>query len=189
MSYSYTDERFLKLSEKITKLQNLELTDPNKQNQLDGQIERLTIDYNRALKDFEYKHKYLEEEINDLIKSLNNLNEDKTNLRNKINLEIKNLELKIKDELVKERENSQIYTNNLFNRLENLIKEIQNTYRQQKKDLIESVQELKEVIEVELPQINSKIIENVEHRKEQIELLKNSVKEELIYLENQVRII
>ena len=51
--HQYNDDRFIKLSEKISKIQNFELKQPNKYYQIENRADYLETNLSKSLKDFE----------------------------------------------------------------------------------------------------------------------------------------
>jgi hypothetical protein len=184
--FVYNDERFEKLSQKISLIQNFELKNPNKFSHLENKVDHFETNVSRSLKDFEFKYKFLQDELSLLSKNIEDLNESKENLKSKINIELKNAEGKIKNLFEIERENSKSFSDNLFKTIENDIFKLYNKQKKERSQIIQSVQNMKTVAEVDMPKLNQKISECTQERETQIKNLVQSMNEEFKYFESLV---
>lgn len=182
----YTDERFLKLSQKITQLQNLELKNPNKLSHVESKLDYLEVNVLKSIKDYELKYKFLQDEMIYLNKMIEDDRSNKENLKSKIGLELVNFEQKIKTSFQLERESMTNLLNSLTKTLESEIIKMELTLKKEKEEIIAAVQSIKEIIEIDLPKLNEKVDECSDNKNSQIKNIVESMNGELKYLYNLV---
>jgi len=186
---NYTDERFAKLSEKISKLQNVEVKTPSKIVDIESRIDNLQMESLRNLKDLEFKMKYLEDELLYITKILEDSIYSKNTLRNKINNEIKEAENKIKAMFDQERE-SILQTNlEIFRNFENEYLRMQETNKKEKLNINSYIQNLRDVIDSDINKLKSDTNILKEERLQKFSLIVNNMKDEFKYLNDLVSFI
>jgi len=183
---NYTDERFAKLSEKISKLQNIEVKSPSKIMDIDTRIDNFQMESLRNLKDMEFKMKYLEDELLYITKILEDSIFSKNSLRNKINNEIKETESKIKAIFEEEKEIILESNMEIFKNFENEYLKIQDVNKKEKVNLNSYIQNLRDVIESDINKLknDSDMLKN--ERIEKFSLIVNNMKDEFKYLNDLV---
>jgi hypothetical protein len=183
---NYTDERFLKLSKKINSIQNFELKNPNKLSNVEAKMDFLEVSILRTIKDFEFKSKFLQDEMDLLTKILEEEKSSKEELKKRINLELKNFEAKVKTAFENEREVIKEFTESLIKTLEEEILNIHHEISKEKEEIVASLQSLKSFVQIDLPKFNETVDLNSQRRKDQIMFLVQTMVDELKYLNDLV---
>ena len=189
LSNNYTDERFAKLSEKISKLQNIEVKSPSKITDIETRIDNLQLESLRSLKDLEFKMKYLEDELLYITKILEDSIFSKNTLRNRINNEIKEAESKIKAMFEQERENILQTNLEIFTNFENEYLRIQENNKKEKLDINSYIQNLRDVIYSDIGKLKNDTGLLKEERMQKFSMIVNSMKDEFKYLNDLVLIL
>jgi hypothetical protein len=183
---NYTDERFLKLSKKINSIQNFELKNPNKLSNIEAKMDFLEVSILRTIKDFEFKSKFLQDEMDLLTKMLEEEKSSKEELKKRINLELKNFEAKVKTAFENEREVIKEFTESLIKTLEEEISNIHHEISKEKEEIVASLQSLKSFVQIDLTKFNETVDSNSQRRKDQIKFLVQTMVDELKYLNDLV---
>lgn len=183
---NYTDERFTKLSEKIAKLQNLEVKSPSRIIDIETRIDNLQIESIRNLKDLEFKMKYLEEELLYITKMIEDSIVSKNTLRNRISNEIKETENKIKSLFEAERQAILDSNMEMIRKLESEYARIQEEKNKELLNINAYVQNLKEVIDSDVNKLKADNSLLKEERMHKFSLIVNSMKDEFKYLNDIV---
>ena len=183
---NYTDERFLKLSMKINSIQNFEMKNPNKLSNVEAKLDFLEVSILRTIKDFEFKSKFLQDEMELLTKMLEEEKSSKEELKKRINLELKNFEAKVKTAFENEREIIKEFTESLIKTLEEEILNSHQEISREKEEIVASLQSLKSFVQIDLPKFNETVDANSERRKDQIKFLVQTMVDELKYLNDLV---
>ncbi len=183
---NYTDERFAKLSEKISQLQNIEVKSPRKMLDIDTRIDNFQIESLRNLKDMEFKIKYLEDELHYITKILEDSIYSKTTLRNKINNEIKETENKIKQIFDEEKETIIESNLEIFRNFENEFLKIQEANKKEKLNLNSYIENLRDNIESDIGKLKNDSGLLKDERLEKFSLIVNNMKDEFKYLNDLV---
>jgi len=186
LSNNYTDERFSKLSEKISKLQNIEVKSPQKITDIDTRIDNLQMESLRSLKDLEFKMKYLEDELLYITKILEDSIFSKNTLKSRINNEIKETESKIKAMFEQERENILLTNLEIFRNFENEFLRIQESNKKEKFDINSYIQNLRDVIDSDIGKLRNDTDLLKEERVQKFSMIVNSMKDEFKYLNDLV---
>lgn len=182
----YNDQRFARLSEKINKMQNLEIEAPTKVSKIENKLDYLDINVNKSFKDYEYKYKFLNDELI-YINRLMDINKDtEENYKAKISYELKNMENKIKIIFEQEREESTNMINDLFKHVENEFLLLQMKHTKEKNEIVQDIQNLRNVLDYDTPILNSKIEKITEDRNNIIQSLVNTMEDESKYVNNLV---
>jgi len=189
LSNNYTDERFAKLSEKISKLQNIEVKSPKKITDIETRIDNLQIESLRNLKDLEFKMKYLEDELLYITKILEDSIFSKNTLRNRINNEVKETETKIRVMFEQEKENILQTNMEIFRNLENEYLRIQENNKKEKLDINSYIQNLRDVIDSDIHKLKNDSGLLKEERMHKFSMIVNNMKDEFKYLNDLVRFI
>lgn len=186
LSNNYTDERFARLSEKISKLQNIEVKSPSKIIDIETRIDNLQIESQRNLKDLEFKMKYLEDELLYITKILEDSILSKNSLRNKINNEIKETEIKIRAMFEQERENILQTNLEIFRNFENEYLRIQENNQKEKLDINSYIQNLRDVIDSDISKLRNDTVLLKDERIQKFSMIVNNMKDEFKYLNDLV---
>lgn len=189
LSNNYTDERFAKLSEKISKLQNIEVKSPRKITDIETRIDNLQMESLRSLKDLEFKMKYLEDELLYITKILEDSIFSKNTLRNRINNEIKETESNIKAMFEQERENILHANLEIFRNFENEFLRIQGNNKKEKFDINSYIQNLRDVVDSDISKLKNDTGLLKEERMQKFSMIVNSMKDEFKYLNDLVRLL
>lgn len=182
----YFDDRFAKLSEKIASISNLEIKCPNKLAGVETKMDYLEVNILRTIKDFEFKSKYLQDEMDFLNKILQEEKSSKEDLRKKIDVEMKNFELKVKSIFETERENIKNFTESLMNTVEEEIIKIYQDLTQEKEEILKSLHSLRNYVDAEIPKLNKSSDENIFRRDEHMKYMVQTINEEMKYLNDLV---
>jgi hypothetical protein len=180
--FCYNDKRFDKISQKISEIQNFELKSTDKISKVESKLDYLETNILKKIKDFEFKQKFLQDEMTVLNKMLDDNKEFKEGLKSKINLEIKNLELKMKTLFEAERENRKIFVNSIQKTMEHEIFKMESEIQKEKEAIILLVQNIKTVVDIDIPKLNENFEESTEETQNQIKEISMSLNEELKYL-------
>ncbi len=186
LQFAYTDDRFTKLSKKIANLQNLELNNTFNYTNAESKLDYLEHNILKSIKDYEYKYKFLHDEINYLNKLLEEEKNSKESIKNKIKTEIINFEQKIKNSFEKERENMKLLIDNMIISLETEIIKMQKELDLEKQEILTKVKDIKNFIEIDLPKFNNQIDECSDNRNLHVKNIIASMNEELKYFNNLV---
>jgi len=182
----YTDERFSRLSNKITKLQNVKIRSPAKIFDIETRIDNLHIESLRNIKDLEHKMKFLEDELFLITKMIEDSINSKNHLRKKISNEIKETEDKM--QLLFERERQIIIEENaeIFKNFENKLLQMQEINNKERFNINNYVKDLRDVIEGDVEKLKSDTDGLKEERLKKFSLIVNSMKDEFKYLNDLV---
>jgi hypothetical protein len=178
---TYNDPRFNKLSEKISKIQNLEFKQPSQCSQIENRADFLDSNLSKSVKEFEFKYKFLQDELTYLNKVIEDNKQNKEFLKTKLQLELNNLEKKIKNLFEAERENLKNFTSGLISNLEKELIKLNEKMNREKEEIISAVQAVKEYIGVDLPKLNKQIEGSSEDRDNQIKDVVISMNDEFKY--------
>ena len=165
-------ERFAKLSEKINALSKAsENKDPRKYEKIESKINEVEDNFNTNLDSLEQKYNILKEQIGKFAKMIEEDRLNKEKAKNKNSEDLKIFEGKIKEMMLEEREFLKNYVDSAVSKIEELI----NNYDKESKDendaIKATVEELKNYMNVELPNLNAKIEEENEERINNIKTL------------------
>jgi hypothetical protein len=175
---NYSDERFSRLSNKITKLQNVRVQSPSKILDIETRIDNLHIESLRNIKDLDHKMKFLEDELFLITRMIEDSINSKNSLRIKISNEIKETENKM--QLIFERERQIIIEENaeIFKNFELKLIQIQEINNKERFNINNYVKELREVIESDIEKLKSDTELLKEERLSKFSLIVNSMKDE-----------
>jgi hypothetical protein len=185
-SINYTDERFLKLSQKIAELQNLDFKQNLKHSDFGSRIEVLESNILRSVKDYEFRYKSLTDEINLLNKIIELEKDSKIEFRNKFKNELLNFENKIKSLMTKEKEFIKEFSDNLAVTIEKELIRMQSELDNEKHEIISTIRQIRDLVDIDMPKFSQNIDESNEKRNQQVSEILNSMNEELKYLDSVV---
>jgi hypothetical protein len=185
-SVKYSDSRFLQLSEKISRLQNIELRNSDNQTRIESKIDKLEKDFRRVSKDYENKYNFIYDEIQTLSKIIINNREERERLKIKNRNEFSDLEEKIKEMFDNENEYMTTSMNNLFINIEDEVERVKTFNKRENEIIQDNVQQFKSFSDKELFRLNSEYKGLSEESKKKIEFIKNILKEEFSFLESKV---
>lgn len=150
------NEKFQKLTEKISKLSNKEIHTPAKVTKLELKLDSMEDLYNSSIENLDSKYQILREHINKLKKSAEEERDNKDDIKQIYQNELKQIESNIKSTLVDEREYMKIYSENLYNKIENMILNISKSSIKDNEDIKNSISLLKDHIQIDLPALKAK---------------------------------
>jgi hypothetical protein len=182
----YNDHRFEQLAEKISRIQNLELKNPDLYTNLENRIVNLEVEYKRYLKDYEFKYTHLEDDIKIIFKMINSNKELREDLQSKYENEIKSFEIKLTAMFLKERESANEYTSNMFKNLETEYEKIKTLLNNDRERFKDNLGNLKQFINVEIPKYHTRMKELENEGKLKIDDLTRCLNEETSYLNSLV---
>ena len=186
---NYSDERFSRLSNKITKLQNIKIRSPAKILDIESRIDNLHMESVRNIKDLEHKMQFLEDELFLITKMIEDSIVSKNHLRTKISNEIKDTENKMQVMFERERqiiieENSEIFKN-----FENKLLQMQEINNKERFNINTYVKDLRDVIESDVEKLKSDTDGLKEERLKNFSVIVNSMKDEFKYLNDLVYLV
>jgi ATP-dependent Clp protease ATP-binding subunit ClpA len=182
----YNDYRFEQLAEKISRIQNFELKNPDLYTNLETKLESLEVDYRRYLKDYEFKYTHLEEDIKILLKMINTNKELREETNTKFQTELKSFENQLKQIFSNEREYITTYTNNIFKSLEDEFNKIKTLLNKERESFHQSCRNIHKIINDELPKLNSYIDAKKNETNQHVCELRKNLNEEVGYLNSLV---
>jgi hypothetical protein len=183
---NYTDSRFTQLSQKISKIQNYELKNPNTFSGLESKIDYLEVNVLRTIKDFGFKTKFLEDEMFLLSKMIDDEKCDKETLRKKISLELNNFEIKVKKLFEIERENLKSFAQSLIKTVEEEVSKMQNEINAEKEEILSQVAVLRDYMKIDMIKFTQMVEGNTENRKDEMNNLIQTMNDEFKYLNDLV---
>lgn len=101
------------------------------------------------------KYSLLKDQLTKFTKVIEEEKADKEKLKSKSNEEIKNIEGKIKNMFIEEREYLKNYVENCFKNLEGQLQKVENNSKQENENLNNNLNTMKEYIEVSLLSVYS----------------------------------
>jgi len=183
----FNDQRFERISEKISRIQNsTNESSDSTLSEIETKLYRVETEIQSKIKDFDHKSKFLIDEFEFVTKLFERNIELNEAFKKKINLEIKNFQLMIKEFYQIEQEKIIIILENSFEKFEkeyNLAKEQTLLERE---ELSLHTMKLKDFIDLELSKINSLVLDTEITRSKRIEEISNNLNEELEYFYNLV---
>jgi hypothetical protein len=182
----YNDQRFEQLAEKISRIQNFELKNPDTYTLLEGKIISLEVEYRRNLKEYEFKYTHLEDDIKMIFKMINFNKDLREELRSKYENELRNFEIQMKLLISKEREQITASTEVMFKSLEAEFEKIKSLLGKTREEFNNSVGNLKQFINVEIPKFHNELKEMKADAGEKIQELSGNLNEEVNYLNSLV---
>lgn len=186
----YTDERFSKLSEKLNKLQCHDPKQPtNKLTGIESRLDFLEVNILRTMKDFEYKSKFLRDEVTVITKMIEEQKMLKESLQSKIGTELVNLDIKIQSLFESERENLKIFAENMISTIEEEVLSLKLEIEKDKEELMLEIHEIDNFIKGEMMELSKNVNENSEKLSKEQEGLEHTITEEFKYINNIVSII
>lgn len=178
--------RYQKLSEKIFHLQNLELKNPGRVENLEYDLEILSNDMERSLKDFSDKSEYIQKEIMALDSSYKSKIQLKELNENKVKNELKKAEETLAFMIASHKD---AVTKNIDEVCANMEKELNEMITKQKKDkesIYERIEKLRNIAEKEIPKIKEDSDNFKKESNESVNTLRQMLKEEFEYSFNLV---
>ena len=152
-------ERFAKLSEKINALSKAsENKDPRKYEKIESKINEVEENFNTNLDSLEQKYNILKDQIGKFAKMIEEDRINKEKAKNKNSEDLKNFESKIKEMMLEEREFLKNYVDNAVLKIEELIGNYDKESKDENDAIKATVEELKNYMNTELPNLNNKII-------------------------------
>ena len=186
MSSEIIQNQYQKLSEKIYHLQNLELRNPCKVENLEYDLECLNNDMQRTLKDFDDKTNFIKKEIS----ALNSNYQSKAQLKElnaqKIKTEMKKAEETLSNIIENHKKKMTNNIDEMFSNLENNLNTMITNQKENKEKLNLNLDKLKNIAEIQIPQIKEESDTFHKDSKEKINEIKQILKEEFEYSFNLV---
>lgn len=178
--------RYQKLSDKIFHLQNLELKNPGRVENLEYDLDILSNDMEKSLKDFSDKSKYIQKEIMALDSSYQSKMQLKELNQNKIKNELKKAEETLAFMIASHKD---AVTKHIDEVCSNMEKELNDMIMKQKSDkdsLYERIEKLKNIAEKEIPKLKEDSENFKKESNDSINTLRQMLKEEFDYSFNLV---
>lgn len=178
--------RYQKLSDKIFHLQNLELKNPGRVENLEYDLDILSNDMEKSLKDFSDKSEYIQKEIMALDSSYQSKMQLKELNQNKIKNELKKAEETLAFMIASHKD---AVTKHIDEVCSNMEKELNDMIMKQKSDkdsLYERIEKLKNIAEKEIPKLKEDSENFKKESNDSINTLRQMLKEEFDYSFNLV---
>lgn len=178
--------RYQKLSDKIFHLQNLELKNPGRVENLEYDLDILSNDMEKSLKDFSDKSEYIQKEIMALDSSYQSKMQLKELNQNKIKNELKKAEETLAFMIASHKD---AVTKHIDEVCSNMEKELNDMIMKQKSDkdsLYERIEKLKNIAEKEIPKLKEDSENFEKESNDSINTLRQMLKEEFDYSFNLV---
>lgn len=178
--------RYQKLSDKIFHLQNLELKNPGRVENLEYDLDILSNDMEKSLKDFSDKSEYIQKEIMALDSSYQSKMQLKELNQNKIKNELKKAEETLAFMIASHKD---AVTKHIDEVCSNMEKELNDMIMKQKSDkdsLYERIEKLKNIAEKEIPKLKEDSENSKKESNDSINTLRQMLKEEFDYSFNLV---
>ena len=151
-------ERFAKLSEKINALSKAsDNKDPHKYEKIESKINEVEENFNTNLDSLEQKYNILKDQIGKFAKMIEEDRLNKEKAKNKNSEDLKMFEGKIKEMMLEEREFLKNYVDNAVLKIEELISNYDKESKDENDAMKATVEELKNYMNTELPNLNAKI--------------------------------
>lgn len=152
------DERFLKLSEKISQIQSLNNSSKSlvKVNNFEDKLERFEIDCQRSIKDLDKKYTFLNNELESIFRKIEIKSLNKSKKEENFSKTLKDLQDKIKEKLKEQRIFLENHLNSQIELIFNELNRITEENFTEKEKINKEISYLKEFIDKELPDLYSK---------------------------------
>lgn len=146
------NNRFAKLYEKINHIQNSEVQNvsANKFTKLEHKIHEVEENFNANIEALDLKYSLLKDQITKFTKIIEDEKASKEKFKSKNHEEVKNLENKIKAMFTEERENTKVYLEEYFKKIDTGIQNFEKNCKSENEVINNNLNAMKEFMEVSL---------------------------------------
>ena len=145
--------RYQKLSDKIFHLQNLELKNPGRVENLEYDLDNLSNDMEKSIKDFSDKSEYIQKEIMALDSSYQSKMQLKELNQNKIKNELKKAEETLAFMIASHKDAVTKHIDKVCSNMEKELNDMITKQKSDKESLYERIEKLKNIAEKEIPKM------------------------------------
>ena len=178
--------RYQKLSDKIFHLQNLELKNPGRVENLEYDLDNLSNDMEKRIKDFSDKSEYIQKEIMALDSSYQSKMQLKELNQNKIKNELKKAEETLAFMIASHKDAVTKHIDKVCSNMEKELNDMITKQKSDKESLYERIEKLKNIAEKEIPKMKEESENFKKDSNDSVNTLRQMLKEEFEYSFNLV---
>ena len=178
--------RYQKLSDKIFHLQNLELKNPGRVENLEYDLDNLSNDMEKSIKDFSDKSEYIQKEIMALDSSYQSKMQLKELNQNKIKNELKKAEETLAFMIASHKDEVTKHIDKVCSNMEKELNDMITKQKSDKESLYERIEKLKNIAEKEIPKMKEESENFKKDSNDSVNTLRQMLKEEFEYSFNLV---
>ena len=178
--------RYQKLSDKIFHLQNLELKNPGRVENLEYDLDNLSNDMEKSIKDFSDKSEYIQKEIMALDSSYQSKMQLKELNQNKIKNELKKAEETLAFMIASHKDAVTKHIDKVCSNMEKELNDMITKQKSDKESLYERIEKLKNIAEKEIPKLKEDSENFKKDSNDSVNTLRQMLKEEFEYSFNLV---
>ena len=178
--------RYQKLSDKIFHLQNLELKNPGRVENLEYDLDNLSNDMEKSIKDFSDNSEYIQKEIMALDSSYQSKMQLKELNQNKIKNELKKAEETLAFMIASHKDAVTKHIDKVCSNMEKELNDMITKQKSDKESLYERIEKLKNIAEKEIPKMKEESENFKKDSNDSVNTLRQMLKEEFEYSFNLV---
>lgn len=180
------EDKYDKLSQKIFRIQNVELKNPIRSDNLEYQIDKFEVNMQRTMKDYDKKSDFLQSEMASLKKLFQSKEEIRRSNIKKVSDEIGLTENNLTNALKSFRDETTMKIDNVVKSIQGSLEQMKERQNGSKEQIMSAIGKLKQIAEVDIGKLKDEIESFSDVNKENITSTNQLLNEEFQFIYSQV---